>query len=197
MDSRAYDLLGELGLGGVFLGTIIEALGIPFPGGLMLVLAGVLINRGSMDYPGAVLLAVAGFNLGATAAYYVGRMAGDPLFGRLERFFKIDRQKIDRAREWMDRSAAAFILIGRFVPMASNLTPYLAGMSRLHPARFLFYNVIFAIAWANFNIALGFYFSKSLRTVLRYTEAHLPFIAGAALVLYLAAALIVRRRYKL
>lgn len=197
MDSTAYDLLGKLGLGGVFLGTIIEALGIPFPGGLMLVLAGVLINRGSLDYTGAVVLAVAGFNLGATAAYFIGRTVGEPFFDRFGRAFKIERQKLDRARTWMEQSAAAFILLGRFVPMASNLTPYLAGMSRLNPARFLFYNVIFAIVWANFNIALGYYFSKSLGKVMRYTETHLPYIAGAALAVYLAAALILRKKYKL
>lgn len=194
MDSTAYDLLGELGLGGVFLGTIIEALGVPFPGGIMLVLAGVLISNGSLSFAGALILAVAGFNLGATAAYFVGRTVGEPFFCRFERIFKVDHGKVDRARAWMEQSAAAFIILGRFVPMASNLTPYLAGMSRLSPVRFLIYNSIFAVGWASFNMAIGYYFSRSWHVVMRYTETHLPYIAGAALVVYIAAALLIKKK---
>lgn len=194
MDNTAYDLLGELGLGGVFLGTIIEALGVPFPGGIMLVLAGVLISNGSLNFAGTLVLAVAGFNLGATAAYFVGRTVGEPFFCRFERVFKINHQKVDRARDWMEQSAAAFIILGRFVPMASNLTPYLAGMSRLSPARFLIYNSIFAVGWASFNMALGYYFSRSWQVVMRYTETHLPYIAGAALLVYVAAALVIKKK---
>ncbi len=197
MDSRAYHLLGDLGLGGLFVGSVIEALGAPFPGGLMLVLAGVLISNGCLNYAGALALSVVGFNLGATAAYFIGRTVGEPFFSRFEKLFRIDGQKLDRARDWLEQSAAAFILVGRFVPMASNLTPYLAGMSRLSPARFLFYNSIFAVIWANFNLALGYYFSRSWQLVMRFTETHLPYIAGAALALYLAAALLIRRKYKI
>ncbi len=194
MDGMAYDLLGKMGLGGVFLGTVIEALGIPFPGGIMMVLAGVLISNGSLDYAGVLLMAVAGFNLGATAAYFIGRTVGEPFFFRFEKFFKIDHGKLEKAREWMEQSAAAFIILGRFVPMASNLTPYLAGMSRLSPGRFLTYNSVFALGWATFNTAAGYYFSKSWQVVIRYTEAHLPYIAGSALLLYIAAVLLIRKK---
>ncbi|MCL6611373.1 MAG: DedA family protein [Peptococcaceae bacterium] len=197
MDIRAYDLISELGLGGLFLGSVIEALGVPFPGGLMLVLAGVLVSKGSLNYLGAMALAVTGFNLGAAAAYFVGNRLGEPLFDRFEKAFKIDRRKLDMARAWMERSAAAFIVLGRFVPMASNLTPYLAGMSRLHPARFLLYNSIFAVSWANFNLALGYYFSRNWQAVAGFAGKHLPYIAGAALAVYLVAALLLKRKYKI
>jgi len=196
MDGKAYDLLAQLGLGGVFLGTIIEALGIPFPGGVMLVLAGVLISSGRLDYIGALVLAVTGFSLGATAAYFIGKKMGEPFFARFQRIFKVDPRKIEQARGWMTQSAAAFILLGRFVPMASNLTPYLAGMSRLGTARFLFYNTIFAIIWTNFNLALGYFFSRSWQAVMTYTQTHLPYIAGGALALYLVLALLIRKKIK-
>lgn len=190
----AYDFLGQLGLGGVFLGTIIEALGIPFPGGVMLVLAGVLISEGSLNYKGTVVLAVIGFNLGATAAYYIGRTVGEPFFNRFQRLFRIDPGKLEKARIWMGQSAAAFIIFGRFVPMASNLTPYLAGMSRLSPGRFLLYNSVFAVVWATFNIAVGYYFSRSWQQVMTFTGTHLPYIAAAALAVYIIILVLVKRK---
>ncbi|MFZ5632519.1 MAG: DedA family protein [Bacillota bacterium] len=193
-DSTAYDFLGELGLWGVFLGTVIEALGVPFPGGVMLVLAGVLINDGRLNYQGTLILAVTGFNVGATAAYFIGRTVGEPFFSKFERVFKVNHDKLEKARSWMEQSASAFIIFGRFVPMASNLTPYLAGMSRLSPGRFLLYNSIFALVWASFNIAIGYYFSRSWQAVMKFTGAHLPYIAGAALVIYMAALILIKRK---
>ncbi|MCL6477122.1 MAG: DedA family protein [Peptococcaceae bacterium] len=190
----AYSFLGELGLWGVFLGTVIEALGVPFPGGAMLVLAGVLINDGRLSYEITLFLAVTGFNMGATAAYFIGRTVGEPLFGKFERVFKVNHDKLEKARSWMKRSASAFIIFGRFVPMASNLTPYLAGMSRLGPGRFLLYNSIFALVWASFNIGLGYYFSRSWQKVMKLTSAHLPYIAAVVLLVYAAALVFMKRK---
>jgi membrane protein DedA with SNARE-associated domain len=163
----------------------------------MLVLAGVLINNGSLNLAGALILAVAGFNLGATAAYYIGKTAGEPFFSKFEKVFSISHQKLDMARTWIEQSAAAFIILGRFVPMASNLTPYIAGMSGLSPARFLLFNSIFAVCWSSFNIALGYYFSRSWMEVMKFTETRLPYIAGAVLVLYIVLALLVRKKMRL
>lgn len=178
------------------LGTIIEALGIPFPGGIMLVLAGVLISEGRLSYSSALAMAVIGFNAGAAAAYSIGRVMGEPFFVKFEKLFKIDHGKLERARDWMERSAAAFIILGRFVPMASNLTPYLAGMSRLGPARFFLYNTIFAAGWSFLNLSVGYYFSKSWNIFMDFTQSRLPYIASAALLVYVVAALLIRRKIK-
>lgn len=193
----AYQFLGQLGLGGVFLGTVIEALGIPFPGGIMLVLAGVLISEGRLNYASALVMAVIGFNLGGTIAFAIGRIVGEPFFVRFEKLFRINREKLERARVWMEHSAAAFIMLGRFIPMASNITPYLAGMSRLGAARFLFYNTVFAVSWSFINISVGYYFSKSWHVFMTFTQDRLPYIAGAAIIIYIGAALLIRKKIKL
>jgi len=153
----AHQFLGQLGLGGVFLGTVIEALGIPFPGGLMLVLAGVLVGEGKINFIAALIMAVTGFNLGAITAYIIGRTVGEPFFQRFEKLFKVNHNKLEKARELMKNSAATFMILGRFVPMASNLTPYLAGISKLGPVRFLIYSNVFAILWSALYIAFGYF----------------------------------------
>lgn len=190
----AYQFLGHLGLVGIFLGTIIEAMGVPFPGGLMLVLAGVLVGEGRINFIAAAAMAVIGFNLGGVTAYVIGRTMGEPFFQRFERVFKINHTKLERARDWMKQSSAAFIILGRFVPMASNLTPYLAGMSRLGPVKFLIYNSIFAIGWSILYIALGYYFSQNWQALTSFIQTRLPYVAGAALLVYLGAALLIRRK---
>ncbi len=194
MGFNGYDLLGQLGLGGLFIGSIIEALGLPFPGSIMLVLAGVLINKGQMEYTGALALAVAGFNFGASIAYITGKTVGEQFLDKFQKFFKIDKQKLKRSQEWLKHSAGAFILLGRFVPMASNITPYLAGISGLKATKFLFYNIIFALLWSNLYLAIGYFFSQSFRLVMGYTQKYIPYAAGGIFIIYLVLAYILKRK---
>ncbi len=186
--------LGSLGLGGLFLGSIIEALGIPFPGGLMIIFAGMLVNNGEMGFAWSLILAVGGFSLGAGAAFFLGKYIGEPVFDKAGKYLKITPAGLDRARSWMRHSAAAFIIFGRFVPMVSNLTPYVAGMSKLRTERFFLYNTIFAVSWASFYLIVGMFFSHYLPALLDFTGSRLPFLAAGAVLLYITAGYIIRRK---
>ncbi|MFZ5642146.1 MAG: DedA family protein [Bacillota bacterium] len=194
MMDTASDFIGQLGYWGIFLGSIIEALGVPFPGGVMMVLAGILINEGRIDFGATLFLAVIGLNSGATAAYYIGKFVGEPFLYRFERLFKVKHEKIFGARAWLEQSSSAFVLFGRFVPMAGNLTPYLAGISGLRIFRFIFYNSIFALGWSLFNIGLGYYFSQTWRSIMDFTETRLPYLAVVAIFIYLLAAVFIRKK---
>ncbi len=197
MEINNFDFISELGLGGIFLGSVIEALGLPFPGAIMLIFAGVLISNGKLGYMGALLLAVIGFNLGAATAFFLGRVLGEPVLSKLQGIFKLNERKLKQSKRWMKESAVAFILLGRFVPMASNLTPYLAGISGMKTVKFLFYNTIFALLWSNFNLGLGFFFSRSLQQVMEYTQKYTPYVAAGLLIIYIAIALIIKKRAKI
>lgn len=186
--------LGTLGAGGLLLGAIVEALGIPFPGGLMIVLAGFLVNQGRLDFYGVLVAAVLGFNLGATVAYFIGRYVGEPFFVRYGRYLRVTPKRFEKAQTWLSRSAPAFIILGRFVPMVSNLTPYIAGMSGLALIRFLIYNSVFAFSWASLNLGIGVFFGHNWENLLRFIQSRLPLIAGGVLALYLVFLYI--RRYR-
>ena len=42
--------LTALGLSGLLAGVFIEAMGVPFPGGIMVVLTGFLVNQGKINF---------------------------------------------------------------------------------------------------------------------------------------------------
>ncbi len=191
------DLIGTMGIGGLFLGSVIEALGIPFPGGLMVIFAGILVNGGKLEFLPALVAAVGGFNLGAAAAYFLGRYVGEPLFDGLGRYLNITPARLESARNWMENSAAAFIIFGRFVPMVSNFTPYMAGMSRLRADRFFLYNSIFATAWAGFYLLVGMFFSRNMRALLDFTESRLPLLAAAAIIIYIVVFYFIKKKIRL
>lgn len=186
--------LGALGAGGLFLGVIIEALGIPFPGGLMVILAGFLVNQGRLGFFPVFAAAFLGFNFGAAAAFLVGRYLGEPFLIRFGKYLRVTPLRIQQAREWLAQSAAAFIIFGRFVPMISNLTPYIAGLSGLHILKFLGYNLIFTFFWTSFNLSLGFLFGHSWGYILHLTRYWLPLFGGGLLVAMLVFLYLKRTR---
>lgn len=178
--------LTTLGIGGLLLGVIVEAMGIPFfPGGIMVILTGILINQGKLNFYPALITAIVGFNLGAMLAYFIGRHVGEPFFYRYGKYLYLTPQKINRAKGWFEHSAPAFIVFGRFVPMVSNLTPYIAGLSKLNIAKFLFYNTIFSVAWSAFNLSIGMFFSYKWESISRLINSRLLLIGGIILFFYL------------
>lgn len=179
------DYLDSLGAGGLLVAVFIEALGLPFPGGIMVILAGVLVSQGKIPFMLAFGATVIGFTFGASTAFYLGKYVGEPVIERYGRYLHITPQSFNKAQLWMEQSSAAFILVGRFIPMISNLTPYMAGMSKLSWSRFLFYNTIFAIAWSGFNISLGLFFGRNWKELASESQSIFPFIALGILILYL------------
>ncbi|HHW42287.1 DedA family protein [Desulfofundulus thermobenzoicus] len=186
--------LGTLGAGGVFLGLIIEALGFPFPGGLMILLSGMLVNQGKLNFLRILGAAVLGFNLGAVMAYFIGRYAGDSFILRYGRYLRVTPARFERARSWLCHSAPAFIILGRFVPMVSNLTPYMAGISGLSLIRFLVYNSIFVISWASLNLGIGILFGHHWEEISAMVQSRLPLMAAGGLVFYLVFLYLRRQR---
>lgn len=186
MTQWVMDYLGALGMGGLLLGVVIEAMGIPFfPGGLMVILAGFLVNQGRLDFLQALFVTLLGFNMGATIAYMIGKRVGEPFLFRFSKYLRVTPRRIKRAQDWLEHSSAAFIIFGRFVPMISNLTPYIVGISGLGVIKFISLNFVFALIWSLLNLGVGMFFSHNWSYLLRFMHFWLPLLAGGLLILCL------------
>lgn len=178
------DFLSRLGLGGLLAGVYIEALGLPFPGGVMVIVTGILIEQGRLDFSSALITTFSGYTAGAVTAYFVGRHLGQPFFIRCSKFLHISPERFEKAQTWLDRSAPAFIIFGRFIPGLSNLTPYMAGVSRLGFWYFLFYNSIFTLGWGFLYLMVGRFFGYNYQTIANYLNSKLPLVGVALILLY-------------
>jgi membrane protein DedA with SNARE-associated domain len=155
--------LTALGLSGLLAGVFIEAMGVPFPGGIMVVLTGFLVNQGKINFFSALITTLSGYTAGSFTAYLIGRNLGQPFFLWCGRYLRITPERIKQTQSWLDRSAPAFIVFGRFLPGVSNLTPYMAGVSRIGAGYFLFYNTLFTLGWGGLYLLLGMFFGHNYR----------------------------------
>ncbi|WP_018086997.1 DedA family protein [Desulfurispora thermophila] len=194
MLAQVIDCLIEFGWLALFLGAVIEALGLPFPGSVMLVFAGVLISRERLGLVAAVLAAVVGYNVGGGIAYFLGRFLGHPLGVSVMKWLKIEPEQLEQGFKYMQRSAGYYILLGHFLPMFSNLTPYLAGVSRVRAGVFFLYNSAFAIIWAFIYMGAGFYFSSYWERAAQFLQRHIYKVAVLGLVLYIMVVYLFKKK---
>jgi membrane protein DedA with SNARE-associated domain len=62
----------------VFLGVMLEGIGIPLPGETVLITAGALAHRGFLTLWGTMVMGSLGAVMGGQAGYLVGRFGGRP-----------------------------------------------------------------------------------------------------------------------
>jgi membrane protein DedA with SNARE-associated domain len=152
---RMLEFLSSLGLPGVFAGVFLEAIGLPFPGSVLVALAGFLSKQGEFNIIIAWLIALLGYLLGSFSAFMLGRRIGEPFIKRWGRYLRLTPERIDKAQELLQKSAPAYIIGGRFVPTVGNITPYAAGISGISIIKFLIYDMIHAVLWISIFLGVG------------------------------------------
>ncbi len=177
--------LSRLGLGGLLAGVYIEAMGLPFPGGIMVIITGILIGQGKLDFPIAFAVTFFGYSAGAVTAYIIGKNLGQPFFLRCSKILKLSPAGFEKAQTWLERSAPVFIIFGRFIPGVSNLTPYMAGVSHIGFWYFLLYNSLFTAGWGFLYLIVGMFFGHNYQVIARFLNSKLPLLGLALIVLYL------------
>ncbi|WP_051688058.1 DedA family protein [Desulfofalx alkaliphila] len=175
--------LGSLGL---MFAIFLDALGLPFPGGLMIVMSGFLIHRGDFSPMEVAIAIFAGYLPGATAAYFIGDKIGKPFFEKYGRYLRVTPQRFNKAQGWIEHSAAAFIIGGRFIPTLGNLTPYMAGISKVKYHWFLFYSTLYTLLWAGLYITVGYIFRDSWQQAGEMVTSKSWLVAVLFLLIYLA-----------
>jgi membrane protein DedA with SNARE-associated domain len=177
--------LSTLGVAGLFIAIFIESLGVPFPGGIMVVFAGFMVGQGRLNLYHALFSAVAAFVLGSIVAFFLGRYVGEPFFQRCGKYLNFSPRDLNQAQVRLKHSSAVFIILGRFIPGLSNVSPYLAGISRLGLGRFILYNFIFALLWGGLYLGIGIFFGHRWSYISGKLQIGLPVVAIILSLIYL------------
>jgi membrane protein DedA with SNARE-associated domain len=142
----------------VFVGTIVDAIGVPFPGRLLLITAGGLAALGSADPALLIVLASTAAVTGDHLWYLVGRRGGDCLLRFYCRLLMLEATSCaDRARSYLVRFGPAAFIVGRFVAGVRILLTPLAASSGMPYLRYLLCDSIGATVWVSLWILLGYF----------------------------------------
>ena len=138
----------------------IESSVLPLPSELVIPPAAYLAysHRGSTTVAGVVIAGAFGSWLGATAMYWVARLAGRPLlikYGHFDiRFRKrtwtirlISQTQVERAERWSARFGSFGVIGARLLPVIRHLIGIPSGIVRFDFAKYSLYTVAGSLLW--------------------------------------------------
>jgi len=178
----------------VFLTSLIDATGLPFPGRAILVAAGIAA-AGHRDVVVLVITGVTGALLGDHLLYALGRRRGPRLLALYCRLSLGSARCVENTLACFRRFGALAVLIGRFSTSVRLFAAVLAGSGEIRYRRFILLDLIGSLVYMSLWISLGAAFGAVvLEQVGRPLQAIL-LLGPAALVAVLLYRLYRRRRY--
>lgn len=192
------DLLIAHGYLVVFLGAALDNFGLPSSGDIVVLAGGFFANQGRAWLPFVMLSGFAGALTADNAVYWIGRVGGRPLVGRIlkVRFlqFLINEKSLERVERYFDAHGGKTVFVGRFGPGLRSMTPLFAGVTRMKYHRFIPYNVAAGAVWAVAYSLIGYVFGQYWTEVLAVARSF--GYAIAALVVLVLVAYLLRRMYR-
>jgi membrane protein DedA with SNARE-associated domain len=142
----------------VFLGAVVDALGIPFPGRLMLITAGSLshaVSGTGVSTWAVIGLATLGTVTGDHAWYLLGRLRGRRLFELYTRLFRLSDARVGAADRFLRRFGGLALILARVAATFRVVVAPLAASRGMSYARFLAFDLAGAVLWAGGFVWLG------------------------------------------
>ncbi len=156
-------LIQTVGYPLVFLFIMGESAGVPMPGETTVLIAAGAAGAGKGFNIWLVFaFASAGAIVGDTIGYWIGRRGGRALLERLSGKLWFKKDHIEKAEKFFARHGGKAVFFGRGVSYLRVLTALMAGVSRMHYPRFLFYNAMGGITWAAVVSFIGYKFGQHL-----------------------------------
>jgi membrane protein DedA with SNARE-associated domain len=177
------NFITQYGLPLLAVAIMLESFGVPVPGETALVTFAALASQGHYDIRWVIAVAAAAAIVGDNLGYWlIGRLGGRALFERWSWLRKYRDSVLPRAEALMARHGGKTVFFGRFVSILRFTVAWVAGLSRMHWWRFLFWNAAGGIVWATAVGLIAYYLGQATAaSISRY-----GLYAGAGVVAVLA-----------
>lgn len=180
------DLVARHGLLLVFLNVLVEQVGLPVPAVPTLIVAGALAASGKLSAAAVFGLAVLACYIGDGLWFAGGRIYGRRVMSLLCRVSLSPDSCVRQSEYHFERWGWAALVVSKFVPGLSTVTPPLAGAMRMSWPSFVLLNGIGIVLWAAIPIVAGMMFSDQIDRVVSRLEGYGE-VAVALIVAALAA----------
>lgn len=162
----------------IIMGVIfLEQMGVPIPALPWLMAAGALAATGKFQLGLGLLVSVLACLAADFIWFYLGRYRGNKVLALLCRFSLEPDSCVSRTVNVFGRYGWRGVVISKFVPGMSTVTPPLAGMSRMSAGQFLLFDGLSSLLYCGLFLLLGYFFSNQIAQI----GAALAQIAGSTL----------------
>jgi len=184
--------IAQHGYAVIFLAVLSEAIGLPIPAALAMVVAGAACASHAMNLPLVFAICLLALVCGDFFMYTLGRYTGWALLGILCRVSVNPETCILRSAESFYKRGKITLVMAKFIPGVNTIAPPLAGSMKMRPLQFLEFDAMGAALYALAYLLLGFVFRDFLAAITRGFLA-----AGRAVEIALLTAIIAYVIYRL
>src|SRR5829696_3926489 len=182
----------------VLFGAALDNFGLPSSGDIVLLAGGLFANGGQLALPLVMLSGFAGALISDNAVYWIGRLGGRPLIGRILKMrflhFLVNEKSFSKVERYFESHGGKTVFVGRFGPGLRSMTPLFAGVTRMKYYRFVPYNVAAGLVWAVVYSLIGYVFGQYWNELLAVAKSF--GFSVVALVALAIIAFVLRRRYR-
>jgi membrane protein DedA with SNARE-associated domain len=150
----ATNVVGDLGLWGIFLLMVPESACIPIPSEATMLFAGFNVSEGKYSLVAAVLVGTVANLVGSWIAYAVGYFGRLELLERHGKWLHIKPSHLAWADRWFERYGAPAVFFSRMLPVVRTFISLPAGVARMPIIRFSVLTFLGALPW-NFALVLA------------------------------------------
>jgi membrane protein DedA with SNARE-associated domain len=143
----ATNVVGDLGLLGVFVLMVPESACIPIPSEATMLFAGFNVARGHYPLWEPVLVGVAANVIGSWIAYTIGYYGRIDLLEKHGRALHVKQKHLDWADRWFARHGDATVFFARMVPIVRTFISLPAGVARMPFSRFTLFTLAGCVPW--------------------------------------------------
>lgn len=163
--SETTRFLIDHGLPIVFGAVFLDQIGVPIPAAPWLMAAGALAAAGKFDWPIGVAASVLACLIADFIWFYLGRHHGTRVLGFLCRISLEPDTCVRRTLNLFTRYGWRGIVVAKFVPGMSTVTPPMAGMSQINAGQFLLFDGLGSVLYSVSFIMLGYFFSGQIAQI--------------------------------
>ncbi len=182
-------LISKHGYGLVIAIVFAEAIGLPVPAALAMVVAGAAVAGHILRAPVLLPMALVAMVLGDTLLFFAGRSTGWRLLGFLCKVSANPETCILRSAESFYKRGKTTLVIAKFIPGVNTMGPPLAGSMKMRFSLFLRFDAMGAALYILAYFALGFAgrdFLKAMGDTFQTAGHAMEEILLAGVVVYLA-----------
>lgn len=153
-------LASQYGYLAVFIGILLENLGIPLPGETITIVGGFLAGSGELNYWFVLTAAATGAFLGGICGYFVGKYGGWKLMLGFAKVFRIQELQLEEIKTKFSENSIKAVFFGRFIALIRIFTSPMAGVVEMPFGKFMAVNLVGAITWATVMTTLAFFVGR-------------------------------------
>jgi membrane protein DedA with SNARE-associated domain/rhodanese-related sulfurtransferase len=166
--------------------VLLEAIGIPVPAAVALLIAGGAVARGMLQAQYVLGIAVFAMLAGDTLMFFLGRYTGWWLLGLLCRVSLNPEACILRSADSFYRRGRTLLVVAKFIPGINTMAPPLAGSMNMRTLTFLRLDFAGALLYVGSYLLVGYVFSGALEVVTRGYDSAGRLIGWIVLALVIA-----------